>query len=123
MPVKPWVARVNKKVFNKIALKRDMYPVLTHIGRSSGKTYRVPLDAFAVDGGYMFILMYSSNSDWVKNVLAAGTARLTIDGDEIALDSPRLVEEDVAWQQMPANLKPPPKFLHVTEFLKMAVSR
>jgi deazaflavin-dependent oxidoreductase (nitroreductase family) len=119
MPVKPWVARVNKKVFNKIALKRDMYPVLTHVGRSSGKTYRVPLDAFAVDGGYIFILMYGSKSDWVRNVLAAGTALLAIDGDKVELGNPKLLAEDDAWSQMPPTIKPPPSFLRVDEFLKM----
>ncbi|NOX22355.1 MAG: nitroreductase family deazaflavin-dependent oxidoreductase [Actinobacteria bacterium] len=119
MPMPRWFAQVNKRFFNKMSLKKDMYPVLTHTGRQSGKTYRVPLAAYAVDGGYIFILMYSAKSDWVRNVLASETALLTIDGDDVELVKPRLVAEDLAWSQMPSNLKPPPKFLHVTEFLKM----
>ncbi|VAW06598.1 hypothetical protein MNBD_ACTINO02-3313 [hydrothermal vent metagenome] len=119
MPMPRWFAQVNKRFFNKMSLKKDMYPVLTHTGRTSGKTYRVPLAAYAVDGGYIFILMYSAKSDWVRNIFASGTALLTIDGDDVALINPRLVAEDLAWSQMPAGLKPPPKFLHVTEFLKM----
>ncbi len=69
--------------------------------------------------GYIFIMMYGVDSDWVKSISAAGTARLTIDDEEIALVSPRLVSRDVAWQQMAAATKEPPKFLRVTEFLQM----
>ena len=62
-------------------------------------------------------------SDWVKNVLAAGTARLEVGGDEFDLDSPRLVTKDVALQQMPAGTKTPPSLLNVTEFLQMDIRR
>lgn len=123
MPVPKWVAQVNKRVFNRLEVKRGARPVLTHVGRSSGKTYQVPLDAHRVDNGYIFILMYGSDSDWVKNVLAAGTARLRIGGDEIDLVSPRLVTEEAAWQQLPDSTKAPPKFLRVTEFLQMDIGR
>lgn len=123
MPVWKWVARVNKRVFNKIEVKRGVRPVLTHVGRSSGKTYRTPLDAHPVDGGFMFILMYGSDSDWVRNVLAAGTATLRIGGEEVDLVSPRLVSEDLAWERLPETAKPPPGWLKVTEYLQMDVRR
>ena len=123
MPVPQWVAQVNKRIFNRMELKRGVRPVLTHVGRSSGKTYRTPLDAHPVDNGYIFIVMYGSGSDWVKNVLAAGTAGLEIGGDEFDLVSPRLVTKDVAWRRLPASTKAPPNFLRVTEFLQMDIRR
>ncbi len=73
MPMPLWFGQINKRVFNKMELKRGVRPVLTHVGRSSGKVYRTPLDAHPVDGGYLFILVYGSGSDWVQNALAAGT--------------------------------------------------
>ena len=123
MPMPRWVALFNKRTFNKVELKRGVRPVLTHVGRSSGKTYRTPLDAHPVDDGYLFILVYGSGSDWVKNVLAAGTAGLKIGGDEFELVSPRLVTKDVAWQQLPATTKAPPDFMRVTELLQMDIRR
>ncbi|MFB9301312.1 hypothetical protein [Kibdelosporangium philippinense] len=57
---------MNKRVFNPGAIARGKRPVLTHIGRTSGTTYRTPLDAHPVDGGYLFILVYGSRSDWSK---------------------------------------------------------
>lgn len=123
MPVPMWVAKVNKRVFNPLELKRGVRPVLTHVGRSSGKTYRTPLDAHPVEGGYMFIVMYGSDSDWVQNVLAAGSATLAKDGDELELGSPRLISKEAAWRLLSATTKAPPGFLRVTEYLQMDVRR
>lgn len=119
MPVPKWVAKLNKRVFNPREIGRGRRPVLHHVGRSSGETFRTPLDAHPVDSGYIFILMYGSDSDWVKNVLAAGSANLHIDGTEIQLTSPRLVTEKEAWRLLPEATKAPPGFMRVTEYLQM----
>jgi deazaflavin-dependent oxidoreductase (nitroreductase family) len=119
MPMPRWWGQVNKRVFNPRELERGVRPVLTHVGRTSGETYRTPLDAHAVDGGYLFILVYGSKSDWVRNVLAAGHARLTIDGEEIDLATPRLVDEGEAWRALPDTVNRPPRLLRITEYLRM----
>lgn len=119
MPMPRWWGQINKRVFNPWELKRGVRPVLAHVGRISGKSYRTPLDAHPVDGGYLFILVYGSESDWVRNVLAAGRARLTIDGKDVDLTRPRLVDEDEAWQALPDSLKRPPRLLRITEYLRM----
>ena len=123
MPMPLWWGQVNKRLFNKLELKRGVRPVITHVGRSSGKTYRTPLDAHPVEHGYVFILVYGSGSDWVRNVLAEGRASLKIDSDEVKLVSPRVVTKDVAWQQLPADTKPPPGFLRISEYLQMDIGR
>lgn len=84
-----------------------------------GKTYRTPLDAHPVDGGYLFVLVYGSASDWVQNILATGTAQLRKDGEEIALTTPRVVGRDEAFQALPPEIPRPPKLLRITEFLRM----
>lgn len=68
-------------------------------------------------------MMYGSNSDWVQNALAAGTATLEIDGDEFELVSPRLVSKEDAWQLLPETTKAPPDYLRITEYLQMNVRR
>ena len=116
-----WLGQLNRRVFNPRELKEGVRPVLTHVGRSSGRVYQTPLEAHPVDGGYIFILMYGSDSDWVKNILAAGTARLSVNGAEIDLESPRLLTKDAAAQQLPSTTKAPPNFLRVTEYLQMSI--
>lgn len=103
MPLPRWLAQLNKRTFNKMEIKRGNRPVLSHVGRSSGKAYETPLDAHAVEGGYIFIANYGRDSDWVKNILAAGTAALRVDGDELDLVSPRMVPKDEALPRRSAS--------------------
>ena len=119
MPMPRWWGQINKRLFNPRELRRGERPVLTHIGRVSGRTYRTPLDAHPVDGGYLFILVYGAKSDWVRNVMAAGRARLAIDGQEVELATPRLVDEAQAWQALPSTVQRPPRFLRISEYLRM----
>lgn len=119
MPMPRWWGHVNKRVFNPRAITSGKWPVLTHVGRTSGRTYRTPLDAHPVDRGYLFVLVYGSGSDWVQNVLAAGHARLRVDGREMELAAPRLVGEAEAFQALAEDLSRPPKMLRITEFLRM----
>ena len=121
MPLPTLLAKVSKRVFNPKELKKGVRPVLTHSGRSTGQTYRTPLNAHQVEGGYIFILMYGADCDWAQNVLAAGTATLEIDGATIDLDHPRVVTHEVAWDLLPATVKTPAGYLNVTEYLQMEV--
>ncbi len=119
MPMPRWWTHINKRVFNPLELRRGVRPVLTHVGRTSGTSYRTPLDAHAVDGGYVFILVYGSGSDWVRNVLAAGRAELTIDGRDLGLTSPRVISGEHAWEAIGDGGKRPPGVLNITEYLRM----
>lgn len=115
MPMPRWWGHINKRVFNPRAIANGKWPVLTHVGRTSGTTYRTPLDAHPVAGGYVFVLVYGPRSDWALNVLAAGTASLRVDGKDIALTAPRLVGADA----LPDGVPRPPKPLRITTFLRM----
>ncbi|MFQ6398233.1 nitroreductase family deazaflavin-dependent oxidoreductase [Nocardia sp. KC 131] len=119
MPMPRWWGHINKRVFNPHAIAGGKWPVLTHIGRTSGATYRTPLEAHPVDGGYLFVLVYGSGADWVQNILIAGGAQLRIDGQEIELAAPRLLGKDEAFQALSDEATRPPKVLRITEFLRM----
>ncbi|MFF7245956.1 nitroreductase family deazaflavin-dependent oxidoreductase [Embleya sp. NPDC008237] len=119
MPMPRWWGHVNKRMFNPRAIAGGKWPVLTHVGRTSGRTYRTPLDAHPVDGGYLFVPVYGSGSDWVRNVLAADGARLRAGGKEMRLAAPRLVGAAEAFQALPDEVARPPKLLRITEFLRM----
>lgn len=123
MPMPTWWGHINKRVFNARAIARGNWPVLTHTGRSSGATYRTPLDAHPVDGGYLFILVYGSSCDWARNVMAAGHARLRVDGTEVDLTAPRLIGEDEAFGLLADDAARPPRLLRISEYLRMDISR
>ena len=61
-------------------------------------------------------------SDWVRNILAAGQARLTIAGKQLDLTAPRSTDGDEAWQVLGDRVKRPPGVLRITEYLRMDLS-
>ena len=116
-----WWGKVNKRVFNPITIRRGKSPTLTHVGRKSGKEFITPLDAYEAEGGYMFMLVYGPKSDWVRNILAAGTATLRKDGKTYELRNPRVVDKDTAAGLLEEELKAP-GFIEIDEFLHMELA-
>ncbi len=113
-----WLAKINKRVFNPGQVRKGKYPVVTHVGRKSGKTYQTPLDAFPTKTGYVLVARYGPESDWVQNVLDAGEATLRVEGTEHSLGSPRLVDLDQALEALTAA-EPPRNFASAEDFLLM----
>ena len=119
MPYPTWLAKINKRVFNPREIKRGKRPVVIHVGRSSGTLYQTPLDAHATKRGYVLVVRYGPDSDWVRNILAAGTATLRVDGGEHQLESPRLVSQQEAVDDFDTGLDPGPDFFKAEHYLLM----
>lgn len=122
MPMPNFVRHVNKYVFNRWELRRGKRPILIHTGRTSRQTYRTPLEPMAVDGGYVFVLMYGADAtDWVQNVLTDERAALEVDGEQLELVNPQIFVGDEGWAQVPTDNRPP-DFLKVSEILRMDIA-
>ena len=92
-PVIDLQRRVNKSVFNPRQMRTAGSPgayaaVIRHTGRRSGQRYETPVVPLPTDGGVLVVLPYGTRPDWVKNVLAAGTAELVHEGETYTVDSP-----------------------------------
>ena len=85
---KRWLAKINIAFTNHItSLFAGWMPgfgILTHVGRKSGKVYRTPVNVFRASNGFIIALTYSSQSEWAKNVLAAGGCELETRGRNIS---------------------------------------
>jgi deazaflavin-dependent oxidoreductase (nitroreductase family) len=94
---KRWLAKINIAFTNRItSLFAGWLPgfgILTHVGRKSGKVYRTPVNVFRVPDGFIIALTYSSQSEWVKNVLAAGGCELKTRGKKYQLSAPNIVRD------------------------------
>ena len=94
---KRWLAKINIAFTNRItSLFAGWLPgfgILTHVGRKSGKVYRTPVNVFRGSNGFIIALTYSSQSEWVKNVLAAGECELKTRGKKYQLSSPKVVRD------------------------------
>ncbi len=93
MPIPRVVRQWNKAGLNRvtkhIAPWMPGFGVVVHRGRRSGRPYQTPVNVFAAEDGYILALTYGPDTDWVKNVLAAGGCELRTRGRVIRLVSPR----------------------------------
>lgn len=119
MPIPRFVAQINKRVFNPRQVRTEGWPLLKHTGRRSGKEHVTPIDVVPLEDGYLFFVIYGPESDWVQNVMTSGEADLRIDGEDRALNSPRMIGRDEARRLAPSDAKFPPSWVNVTDFLVM----
>ena len=94
---KRWLAKINIAFTNRItglfAGWLAGFGILTHVGRKSGKVFRTPINVFRIPNGFVIALTYSSQSERVKNVLAAGGCELKTVGREYRVAAPRVVRD------------------------------
>lgn len=68
-----------------------LWSAVDHVGRRSGKEYRTPVTAFATSDGVAVLLPYGTDTDWVRNLRAAGSGKVVIDGRSLLVENPRVV--------------------------------
>jgi deazaflavin-dependent oxidoreductase (nitroreductase family) len=127
MPAPRWVAKANKNGLNRItkfiAPWAPGWAVVIHRGRKSGRTFRTPLWAFRRGDGYVIALTYGSNTDWVRNVLAAQGCELEAGGRRYQAAGPRIYRDESA-ADMPAFIRfMLRRVIKAPEFLSLDVVR
>jgi deazaflavin-dependent oxidoreductase (nitroreductase family) len=65
--------------------------VIRHRGRVSGQAYETPVGAVPVEDGFLIALVYGPRTNWLRNVLAAGTATIVHEGRTYAVDQPEIL--------------------------------
>jgi deazaflavin-dependent oxidoreductase (nitroreductase family) len=122
---KRWLAKFNIAVTNRITgLFAGWLPgfgILTHVGRNSGKIYRTPVNVFRTSNGFTIALTYSSQSEWVKNVLAAGGCELKTCGKKYQLSAPRVVH-DPSRRRFPIPVRVVLRIVGAHEYMELGIS-
>ena len=97
MQLPQWLARFNRHVTNPIqrlwAGWAPTFGILEHVGRKSGRPYRTPLTVVSTSDGIAILLTYGPNRDWLKNITAAGNARMKRHGRTFTVTDPRVVSK------------------------------
>ena len=124
MPAPRWLARLNRRATNHVmeplALRMPMFGVVIHQGRTSRRAYRTPVNVFQRPEHVVFALTYGRDSEWVKNVLAAGHCELEMHGRSWRLTGPRLYH-DPQRRTVPKWVGLLLGLLKVNDFLEMRV--
>jgi deazaflavin-dependent oxidoreductase (nitroreductase family) len=123
---KRWLAKINIAFTNRItglfAGSLPSFGVLTHVGRNSGKVYRTPVNVFRAPNGFVIALTYSSQSQWVKNILAAGGCELKTRGKKYQLSSPKVVR-DPTRRRFPTPVRVVLRIVGAGEYMELSHER
>ena len=123
---KRWLAKINIVVTNRITgLFAGWLPgfgILTHVGRKSGKVYRTPVNVFRASNGFTIVLTYSSQSEWVKNVLAAGGCEIETRGKKYQLSAPKVIR-DPTRRRFPVPVRFVLRLVGADEYMELSKSR
>jgi deazaflavin-dependent oxidoreductase (nitroreductase family) len=121
------VRRFNKHFLNPammfLAGRRYWYAaVIEHTGRKSGKHYATPVVAVPVPDGLVVPLPYGTDVDWLRNVLAAGSATITNKGKTYHAVRPEVVDAARVEPQLPAPRRRVFHAFDVDSYVKFALA-
>ena len=119
-----WLRLFTARYFNPLARpfagRLPWFGILTYVGRSTGKSYRTPISVFRHGEMVVFALTYGPNTQWVRNVLAAGSCGLRTGGRDLRLVEPELIH-DPSRRLMPLPVRMFLRLDNVAEFLRMRI--
>jgi deazaflavin-dependent oxidoreductase (nitroreductase family) len=124
VPLPRSVGRFNKAVTNKVLVHlagHGPFVELEHVGRRSGRVYRVPLNAFRSGDTVTFALTYGPKVDWLRNVRAAGGCRMRMGHEVLTLGAPVDLTSPVGLARMPAPARVVLRLTGVDHFVEMPV--
>jgi deazaflavin-dependent oxidoreductase (nitroreductase family) len=109
MPIPMAIARVNRRVTNRItglfAGRIPPFVVLEHRGRKTGKVYRTPLMMFREGSYVLIVLTYGERTDWLRNLQAGGGAVAIERNRRIAVSDPVIEQGPAAMKQLPRPVR------------------
>ena len=118
-----WLRHANKASFNRLTLTfagRHLFAVVHHVGRRSGHAYTTPVVALPVPDGFIMPLLFGAETDWCRNVLAAGQVTLQWHGLTYSVSRPEVVAAANAQPLLPTWARWLLRALGVRQFLKVA---
>ena len=123
-PVLKAVRQMNRAFWNPRAMRTAGQPgamasVIQHRGRTSGTPYETPIGPYATDDGFVVALPYGTTPDWLKNVMAAGSAVLIHEGDAIPVVDPEIISSDIAFAYIPQSEQRSLRAFDVDQFLRV----
>jgi hypothetical protein len=65
--------------------------VIRHRGRRTGRDYATPVQAVPTAGSFVIPLPYGVGTNWVRNVLASGSATIVNDGQSYRVGHPETI--------------------------------
>lgn len=97
--------------------------VIRHVGRRSGRHYETPVGPFATDDGFVIVLPYGRRPDWLRNVLAAGSAEIVYEGRTVDVGAPEVLTTAEVMPYLPAGELRNLRLMGTDECLRVRTTR
>jgi len=126
------VIRPMTKILNPVIVKlagRRHFPwaaQIRHVGRRTGKAYVTPATAHMHDGVIVIALTFGNQSDWSRNVRAAGGCTIGMNGRDYRASDPRLLRREDAADLIRSAFNPLERagfrLLGIRQFMRLDVT-
>ncbi|MGK8552939.1 nitroreductase/quinone reductase family protein [Nocardia gipuzkoensis] len=118
------VRRFNRRFTNPRAMKTAGRPganasVVRHTGRSSGNAYETPVGITEAGDHFLISLPYGTTPDWLRNVVAAGSAEVIHEGVSYRVTEPELVAASSVARDQSASERFLLRFFGVEKVLRL----
>jgi deazaflavin-dependent oxidoreductase (nitroreductase family) len=123
-PVRAAIIWLGKVGFNRIQLRTAGTPgayaaIIRHRGRVSGRMYETPVGVTGSPDGSLLIMLPYGRTDWLRNVLAAGEATLTWEGETFPVERPEVIALTSVWGSLSASDQRAGRMFGVREGLRL----
>lgn len=119
MPLPEALARFNRVVTNRISKPLagwvPWFAIIVHRGRKSGTEYRIPVNAWLGPEDVIVALTYGRDTDWLKNLEAAGGGEVLARRRTYRVGPPQVIGAE-GMRRMPAVVRPVLRAIEVDEF-------
>jgi deazaflavin-dependent oxidoreductase (nitroreductase family) len=117
----------NKYLLNPLmrrnAGQEDSYAAaIRHTGRKSGREYSTPVGADRVQDGFIIPLAYGTRVDWLQNVLAAGRATVTAEGETRDVTDPEIIDAATAFPMLSPKRRRTFERLGIAKYLRVKLA-
>jgi deazaflavin-dependent oxidoreductase (nitroreductase family) len=82
-----------------------LWAVVHHVGRRSGTAYATPVAIIRIHDGFLVPMPFGEETQWVRNVLAAGRCRIAWHGGEHETTIPEILDWDAARSLLPRRYR------------------
>jgi deazaflavin-dependent oxidoreductase (nitroreductase family) len=115
---------LNKYFTNKLLIhiagrRFGHFAILTHTGRKTGKTYRIPIIAEPFQGGFVIAMTYGKKVDWYPNLVAKGGGTLRWKNRDYQLVNPHYIDKQVALSAFPKLIQSGLRIAGLQYFVKL----
>jgi hypothetical protein len=98
-----------------------VWGILEHVGRKSGRRYRIPVAVLKTAGGFLVPVPFGDATQWARNVLVAGGCTIRWHGRDYATAHAAIVDLAAVRSEINGILRVLVPIVGIREFMRLTV--